>query len=209
MSINEKLLNLFQVARTVNSRLWWEIDKAESILSVTRLQGYITEHHKLSIEFYTVDEESHFVLGHLERSGQGGQIVRIYTLANLSPRWIRFVKIKELCQLLLDTAADMSTNAQDTLQRIVSDLVEVDAPENAIVLSEFLAEFLAIELVYELDQTRKDFAEIVDREAAISKIAKRLSIPEDIVDHCLNPASIAWREKWWKLVADRFPEPEL
>lgn len=209
-SVVERFRRLFETAECLNAALWGAAVAPEA-LSVQLLAEIVSEQRNVAIEFKLVKAqalENEHVLGHIERYDGGGRAV-IYIVRSATEVMKRAIGVKEVCQVALDGAEDFQPDGEDTLQRLVSDVPESDAPENFAVVSEEHAEILSWELLYPLELRQRDAKRIAetcktpaDMVEAYAAIAERLSIPIHIVETVLSPPWLAWSERWWRILAE-------
>jgi hypothetical protein len=192
----DKLKAAFEAAEQINASLWHSAVDPQ-YMSVDEFHEHVTEHHGVAATIKVVDVETEHVFGFIERYNDG--TTTIYIVKNLSLRWKRVVGTKELCQIVVDRQEDFSPDGQDTIQRLFASAVAIDlyAPENAALLSEYVAEVVAWELLYPHELRRADKARIDAGEITIADVATRLRLPSDIVSVVLSPPYLALCDKYW------------
>lgn len=197
-TIVEKLRAAFTAADKLNEALWHSgIESA--YMSVEEFAEHATKVCGVEINFKLVDVDTEHVYGHIERYDEGKRAT-IYIVKNISPRWKRVVGTKEICHIVLDAAEDMSVNGADTLERLVLPLIEHDAPENAAVRSENLAEICAWELLYPHEFRKRDIKRLDANETNLEALSHDYRIPAQITEMLLSPAYIQWCDRWWDYI---------
>ncbi len=200
-SIRDKIVLAFQAAEKINSALWGDgIDG--SYASIEELLDHVQAHFDVKVTIYAVDVEAWFIFGFIERFSEGREAT-IWLVKNIGSRWLRAVGTKELCQLVLDMPEDWSTNGLDTLRRLATStlMVELDAPENIAVRSEYLAEIVSWEILYPHEFRRRDAQALADGRTTRAALANRYKLPEELVEEILSPPYIDFCEKYWREVA--------
>lgn len=194
-SSRDKTLAIFGAAEKLNAALWHcGVDPA--FMSVDQLHQLVEENWKVSVSFELVDVETDHVRGFIERY-DAGCVAKIYIVKNMTPREKRLVGTKELCQVVLDQEPDWNTDGQDTLSRLVSTVVDFDAPENAAIRSEMAAQILAQELLYPHELRRADLAALEAGTVTLEELAGRYKIPVDAVEEVLAPSYLADCDRYW------------
>jgi len=193
-SLHNKLLKLFRIAAKLNESLWGAgIDSAS--MSPKQLAEHVTGIAGIELEYYAVDVENDHVFGFIEIY-ELGKKAKIYISKNISDRFKHAVIAKELCQPLIDTPDDWQTDGIDTLQKLLGQTIEIDAPEYIAYRSEALAERLSWELLYPFELRTKDLADGTPFEV----IAARVRLPLQIVELLLSPGDVAWCRRWWEVI---------
>lgn len=198
----DKLAMAFEVARKINHALWMGgVDP--QFLRVDDLQAHIAQTFNVQIDLEVVDVENDHVLGFIERY-DGGRRARVYLVKNIGPRQKRLVAVKELCHIAIDVAEDFSTNAIDTLERMVTVGLDQNAPENLALRSEHLAEMVAWELLYPHENRRADRESLARQETSKAALALQYKIPEDVIEMVLRGPYLDMCDKYWaKVHADQ------
>lgn len=194
----DKLALVFEVARKINEALWMGgVDP--QYMSIDELQDHICDSFGVEIDLAVVDVENDHVLGFIERY-EGGRRARVYLVKNMGPRQKRLVAVKELCHIAIDVEEDYSTNAIDTLERMVTVGLDKDAPENLAVRSEHLAEMVAWELLYPFENRQKDKEAMVAGQTTKAALAQQYKIPEHVIEMVLRTPYLDMCEKYWRKV---------
>ncbi len=194
----DKLVLVFEVARKINEALWLGCVDSRH-MSIDELQDHISETFDVKIDLALVDVENDHVLGFIERY-DGGRRARVYLVKNISPRQKRLVAVKELCHVAIDLDEDFSTDAIDTLERMVTVGLDPDAPENLAVRSEHLAEMVAWELLYPYEHREEDKNAIAAGTETVASLAQRYQIPEDVIEMVLRAPYMEMCKKYWQKV---------
>lgn len=198
MKLRDKLEVVFECARKINNALWMSgIDS--QYVRIDQLRAHIAETYGVEIDLEVVDVENDHVLGFIERY-EGGRRARVYLVKNMGPRQKRLVATKELCHIAIDSEEDFSTDAMDTLERMVTFGLDQDAPENAAVRSEVLAELVAWELLYPHENRRADKDGVLRGDIQLSTLAQRYQIPEHAIEMILRAPYLEMCDKYWALV---------
>lgn len=196
---SEKLLAAFTAARDLNLELWQKVIDPAS-MSIDDLHAVIEAKYNVRIALQTIDVEMDNVWGFIERYDHGRR-ADIYIVKNIPERWKRAVAAKELCHVVLDFEDDWNKDGLDTLQRLGSILLEPDAPENAAVRSEQIAEICAWELLYPHEFRGNDKAELDGGVTTIAALAARYQLPEEIIEEILTPPYLRSCDKYWRMVS--------
>jgi len=204
--IQEKLAAVFKAAAKINANLWLDGPGIDPIaMSVDEFAEHVERTHGVKVEFFEldVDELSH-VYGFIERYGAEGEVAKIYIAKSIGPRWIRFVGIKELCQIVLDTVADFQPDGEDTLERLVAPAsLDLNTDENIAVRSERVAEYLAFELAYPHELRLRDLKRLEAKEVTIAELGVHYKIPNHVVESVLSKPYIQFAQNWWNFIAQK------
>lgn len=205
-AIQEKLTAVFRAAAKINENLWNDGAGIDSIaMSVDEFAEHVERTHNVKVEFFEldVDEVSH-VYGFIERYGDKGEVAKIYIAKSIGPRWIRFVGIKELCQIVLDTVADFQPDGEDTLERLVAPAsLDINTDENTAVRSERVAEYLAFELAYPHEFRAQDLKRLEAKEVTIAELGVHYKIPNHVVESVLSKPYMKFAQDWWDFIAKK------
>ena len=190
-----KMLQVFVLARRVNHYYWLHTDAhgADESVSVENLQKIIGRLAQLRIRKLLVDFEGTSLRGNVERYEDR---VEIHVRKSLSDSWRRFTVVKELCHLLLDGEEDWSVDVVTTIADLLA-FSGFSGEETAEIRSEKLAEIMALELIYPIEDRRPDLASIADGKK-ISEIAASRKIPAIWIERGLNEDYLAACEGTWK-----------
>lgn len=197
-TIAEKFAAAFAAAEKLNAILWQHgVDSAA--MSVEAFAEHVSQEYGIDIEFRVIDVETKYVLGYVERYDNGKRAI-IYLVEPIGSRWRRLVGVKELCQLVLDSEDEFSTDAKDTLARLVTPTREIDRDENMVVRSEYTAEALAYELIYPHEYRKADKARLEAGDVTVAELGARYGIPGRVVEDVLADPYIQFADRWWHVV---------
>lgn len=197
MKHQEKLLLAFEVARTINEALWMSgVDP--QYVRVDQLQNHIAETWGVRIELYVVDVENDHVLGFIERYDDGK--AKVYLVKTIGNRQKRLVAVKELCHVAIDVQEDFSIDAIDTLERMVTFGLDIDAPENLALRSETLAEMVSWELLYPHEYRRRDKEALAQGTTTLALLAQKYQIPENTIALVLRGPYLDMCDQYWARV---------
>ncbi len=153
-------------------------------IELEKIQKIIAVKTKLEIVYQKRDWENRRILARLLRYKDKAIIETICGEGELNPCWLRFVRCKELCHLILDDEDSYTDNPE----QLVHELLEIGiviSPSKA-ALSETLAVIAAIELLFPL-AIRSQFKEMIRNEGfSVYKVAKILRIPESYVEKAIS-----------------------
>jgi hypothetical protein len=203
--IHEKLALVFKAAEKLNENLWLDGPGVDSAaMSVDEFKDHVEHTYNVTVEFFELDvDEIEHVYGFIERYGDNGQIAKVYIAKSIGPRWIRFVGIKELCQVVVDSpGADFRVDGEDTLQRLIAPgSPDINAEENTALRSETVAEYLAYELAYPHEMRVKDLKRLDARETTVADLGAQYKIPNHIVETVLSNPYMKFAQSWWDYIA--------
>lgn len=194
LTIAQKIEGGFELARQITESAWMKgVDPDK--LSIEELQEHISETFKVQIEVKLLDVEVKAVYGFIMRYDDGKRAC-VYIVKNISPRWKRLVGVKELCHVVVDIEEDWNPNGLDTLQRLMTQPLDIDAVENLAFRSEHIAELVALEIIYPHENRREDIA----AGAKTDLIAAKYKLPETIIQMVLSPVYMSMCDKYWRAV---------
>lgn len=194
LTISQKIEAGFELARQITEAAWMKGVDPEK-LSIDELRDHISEMFEVEIDMKLLDVEVEAVYGFIMRYDKGKRAC-VYIAKNIPPRWKRLVGVKELCHVVVDVEEDWNPNGLDTLQRLMTWTIDMDAEENLAVRSEHIAEMVALELIYPLENRREDIA----AGEKTDQIAAKYKLPEAIVQMVVSPAYLASCDKYWRAV---------
>lgn len=204
-AIHEKLAAVFRAAAKINENLWLDGPGVDSAaMSVDEFKDHVEHTYNVTVEFFELDvDEIEHVYGFIERYGDSGEIAKVYIAKSIGPRWIRFVGIKELCQVVVDKpGADFQVDGEDTLQRLVAPgSPDINAEENAALRSETVAEYLAYELAYPHELRVKDLKRLEAKTTTIADLGVHYKLPSHIVETVLSNPYMKFAQSWWDHIA--------
>ena len=201
--IQEKLTAVFRAAAKINENLWLDGPGIDSIaMSVDEFKEHIEGTYGVQVQFFELDvDDVDHVYGFIERYGDNGEIARVYIAKSIGPRWVRFVGIKELCQIVLDTPGlDFQPDGEDTLQRLVAPAPDINTGENVALRSELVAQYLAFEISYPHDLRLKDLKRLETKEVTVAELGVHYKIPNHVVEAVLSKPYIEFAQRWWDFI---------
>ncbi|WP_135212333.1 hypothetical protein [Vitreimonas flagellata] len=181
--------------------LYWthtEGDDALNRVSIENLQRIIELVTGLKVVKQEVDFDAERLRGNYERYADH-IIVRVR--ASLSPLWKRFTVVKELCHALLDDPSEFSPDGLKTIHDLVGFRGFTIDQVSGETQSERIAEIMALEVIYPLENRRRDAAEIKAKSTSIIDVAERRGVPPYWVGLATDDDYIANSEKLWDLIA--------
>lgn len=193
-----KIFEAFAAAKRVNHYYWMHTDGDDhqhSTVSIENIQKVIEIMVGETIEKKTVLKSSRFHRAFVERFN-GGKENKIYVTKGEPLEWQRFSVVKELCHILIDKSDDFQADPCITIEGMTSEpgfFVEGSANETD---SEQLAEMIAMELIYPLEDRRADLAS----EASFEQIALNRCVPDKYVYRGLEQKHFELCEKIWNLL---------
>lgn len=206
--IHAKLVAVFMAAAKINENLWLDGTGVDSAaMSVDEFKEHVERTYNVKVEFFELDvDEIEHVYGFIERYGDSGEVAKVYIAKSIGPRWIRFVGIKELCQIVVDApGVDFQVDGEDTLQRLVAPgSPDINAAENAALRSETVAEYLAYELAYPHEMRVRDLKRLDAKEVTIADLGAHYKVPNHIVETVLSNPYMKFAQSWWDHIA--FPD---
>jgi hypothetical protein len=123
----------------------------------------------------------------------------IYLRKDQPDDMMRFVCVKELCQIALDEQEDWSPVGTNTIETLVYEVVLDDLPP-PVTQSEYWAEIAAIELVYPFVYREVDAADIKNGKTTPKSLALYFHIPEFVIGIACHPKYARIATIGWKLV---------
>jgi hypothetical protein len=206
-AIHDKLAAVFRAAAKINENLWLDGPGINSTaMSVDEFAEHVEHTYKVQVEFFELDvDEIEHVYGFIERYGDSGEVAKVYIAKSIGPRWIRFVGIKELCQIVLDApGVDFQVDGEDTLQRLIAPASpDLNAEENGAVRSELVAEYLAYELAYPHELRVQDLKRLEAKEVTVAELGVHYKIPNHIVETVLAKPYMQFAQSWWNFIAKK------
>lgn len=204
---NEKLEVVFRKVKHIKEhmkRCCLAPDRAK--LSVEDLQWAISDMYDLKIEKFEVAFDGQFLHGLVERYEKRA---RILLRKDQVEDMMRFVSVKELCQVALDEAEDWSPAGTETLEGYGYEVALDLAGENEKrqlaerhIQSERLAEIAATELMYPFEFRAQDLADITAQKTTRKAIALHFHMPEFAVGRALGEQRMLLVQKFWAKVSD-------
>ena len=180
------LLNRLRVCRDVNHYYWAHLDGDANDGSVV-VPNLIKVAELLSgkaLEVHRVDFRAVHISSVLIRWSDGGLIL---VRADQSDDWVSFCTVKELCHFICDIEEEFQVDPLKSLNQIVEDSADtLLISKSPTEIAEELAEMMALELLYPLENREEDVRLISDK-ASISEIAKKRKIPSSYLERALNP----------------------
>lgn len=159
----------------------YHVDGESHRLSVDTLRSSVADMYGLDIELYEVITSSRRVLGNVERYTDGKAIILVKS--QLDDATKRFVAVKELCHLMIDEQDDWSSSGATTLRemKVEFDSIKkngegVGNPSRSQV-SEVLAWFAAIALMYPCEFHAADKARVDNEETTVARLALYHDMP--------------------------------
>jgi hypothetical protein len=170
---------------------------APGYVTIKQFTTLVKQLKDVEIEIKEVNVETKFLMGFVERTN-GGKKCTIYVGKNAKPREKRVALAKELCQILCDTQADFSPNGLDTLERLCTNIYDIDAAENVAYRSEVVAENVVIEVLYPLQYRNEDHSLVKLGRATVEDIADHYNLPVILVQKALADPFHSQSQKFWE-----------
>jgi Zn-dependent peptidase ImmA (M78 family) len=198
VSTAAKIQAAFELARRLHEALWMKAIDPQ-YLSVDELRDVVSDEFAVQIEIKLLDVETKAVYGFIERYADG-QKACVYIVKNIPVRWKRLVGVKEICHVVVDEREDWNPDGYDTLQRLVTGPLDLEAEENAAFRSEHIAELVATELLYPFENRKADRLAVAEGRLTVELLAGRYRLPVQIIERVLTPAYMSMCEKQWAAV---------
>lgn len=200
-----KLIEAFRRAKSVTHYYWEHTPHSGAAMSVENIQHIIELMTRLKVEKFSVDFPGNVIRGNYERYADRAVI---HVRKSQSPEWVRFTIVKELCHVLIDKDADFSTDAEATIRELVeySGLATGDHMSN-VMLSERIAEIIALELVYPFEYRDQDAAAVAAG-AQHSAIAATRLVPSIWIQRALSKPYLESCRSYWAAITSE-PTPPL
>jgi len=179
---SKRLKVLFRKAAQVEAEIRAYVIAGDKIpVSVEDIQSTVGMMYTLTIEKHIVPVNTTYLQSMMLRYANGR--IRILVKAALPHDEKRFAVCKEISHVIMDEQEDWSLEVLNT----ITNLIEVSrldiqtegkstAPNGAII-TEKLAAYLAIELLYPHDLREADFVALEKGETSFAKLALRYEIP--------------------------------
>jgi Zn-dependent peptidase ImmA (M78 family) len=198
-SVLIKMIQCFVWAGRVNHYYWLytDADDTDGSVSVENLQIIIGRKAGLHITKRLVDFEGTTLRGNIERY-EDHAIINVR--ASQSENWQRFTVVKELCHVLLDTADDWSTDVVETIAGLLA-FSRLTGDESPAIRSEKLAEVMALELIYPLEERREDRA-FIQAGGKVSDLADKRKVPPLWIERGISDWYYEACEETWKVIGD-------
>ncbi|GAB5509186.1 MAG: hypothetical protein Rhims3KO_05870 [Hyphomicrobiales bacterium] len=111
--------------------------------------------------------------------------------------WQRFIAVKEACHIAIDGHEDWQADGVVTVEELINDLrSESSGAPIYEVQSEYLAEIVAIELLYPFEFRQVD----LESGKAASELADEYQVPTYVVELALSSSHIKLAEVFWAVV---------
>lgn len=189
------MIQCFLWAGRVNHYYWLhtDADEADGSVSIENLQAVIARKAGIFVSKRLVDFDGTSLRGNIERYDE---YVIVNVRASQSEYWQRFTVVKELCHVLLDTQEDWSTDVVATIVGLLA-FSSLNGEESAVIRSEKLAEVMALELIYPLEDRREDRA-YLQAGGKISDLAEKRKVPplwieRGVADWYYESCEEAWK----------------
>ena len=165
-------------------------------VSIDDLHYVVQQFTGLEISIFDVDFESTLLRGMVERFEDN--TARISIKRGQSQDLKRFVTAKELCQLAIRTDSHWSSSGVATLDAMVFAGAIGNGKEGSSadlsVQSEYLAEFMAYEILYPDEFRANDLAGLKDGTQTLVRIANYFDVPSFVVSVALSKRYRDFRE---------------
>lgn len=201
-----KVLNAFYAAKRVHHYYWMHTDGDDHVsrtVSIENIQRIIEVLTGSSIEKEEIDEESEFHRAFIERYN-GGQVCKIWIMAGEPESWKRFAAVKEMCHVLIDGEEDFQSDPCKTIGGLKDGGGILDEHSTPEADSEYLAEIIAMELIYPLEFRRDDRKRLKEG-ATLEELAADRNVPAKYIS---LGASDTWYEvclNIWRSLKDVEP----
>lgn len=161
----------------------------EPALNPDDLHWAVQDVYKLDIEILEVPFAAEHTGGTVERYRDRAKIL---IRSDLPVSMKRFIAVKELAHIAVDSEDDWSTSGVETIKSLLTEweLVEKNGdghlnPERPLA-SELLAEIAAIEMMYPFEYRGSDLEKLQRGETSFTKIALEHDMPEFAVETALH-----------------------
>lgn len=206
-----KVVNAFYAAKRVNHYYHMHTsgdDIASQRVSVENIHTIIELLTGLTIQKSEVDVESEFHRALVERyvdAGTEKKVNAIYVIGGESSAWKRFATVKELCHILIDTDEDFQPDPCVTIANMKDTPQFLEEHNPPATDSEYLAEVIAMELIYPLEHRREDIKSLEAGKTTIEAIAEHRDVPLKYVSLGVTNGHFETCVMIWKSLKDVDP----
>ncbi|WP_431298317.1 hypothetical protein [Tabrizicola sp. BL-A-41-H6] len=198
-----KLVNAFYAAKRVNHYYHMHTSGDELVnqrVSVENIHKIIELLTDLVIEKDEVDVESEFHRAFVERyvDQAGNKVNKIHVIKSEASWWKRFACVKELCHILVDTEEDFQPDPCVTIGNMKETPHFMEEHTSPEADSEYLAEVIAMELIYPLEHRREDIMMLEQASTTIEAISERRDVPRKYVSLGVTNGHFETCVKIWK-----------
>ena len=166
-------------------------------VSLEDLSYAVEQLYELKVRTQKVDVNTRYIRGAVEFYPDR---IEIYLLSNLDNAAARFVFAKELGQLILKDAENVTDDPVALIDGLIQDQrLRGAAQARADVLSEQIAYIVAIELLFPFELRTHVRKRIEDGESTLADEATRLDIPEYVVELAISNGYAAVTLAMWGL----------
>lgn len=160
-------------------------------------------YYGVGIEFYlSPDLKDELLRGVYLRNGKK---VHIYIDRSLSEDWIKYIQVKEMCNLILGDDEYMTQDPAVLLELMIyeeSSPLEGDAPLDLV--SDFWAKYAAHEFLFPYEYREKAKQSISAGEEDLFSLGQHYGVPEHVVELCLSePYNALCKDAWDEIHAER------
>ena len=171
-------------------------------ISIDDLVYAFEARYGVKIEFYlSPDLKDELLRGMYLRNGTK---VSIYIDRALSEDWIKYIQVKEMCNLILGDDEYMTQDPAALLELMIyeeSTPLDGDAPLDLV--SDFWAKYAAHDFLFPFEFRVDAKAKIVAGDEDLFSLAQHYGVPEHVIDLCLSePYSNLCQDAWDIIAAE-------
>lgn len=194
-----RIIKAFVLAKSVNHYYWLHAPAEDQNVRIENLARVVAMMSGLRIEKRLVPTGGGIIRGLTERYPDRAVIL----VRKEQPLvWQRYTTIKELCHIVYDGDGDFEPDPTKTLEQLVMRRsLDLDEEGSPALMSERLAEIMALELAYPLEFRRVDVAAIRNGSTVDDLVALR-DVPAVHIERALGEQYIEACEGVWQSLAE-------
>lgn len=203
----KEMVRCFVLAKHVDHNYWWHTPTEEGArILVENVQKVVSKMTGVEIEKEIVDIEENSIRGFIDRyPGKA----KIFITSGQSIPWQKFSVVKELSHILYDMEDSYEPDPDVTMDQLLQYVGPfLDGEMSAALLSEHIAEILAMEIYYPLEFRTEDHKFLKDG-GDISELVEKRQVPQLIIERCTNEKYIESCKKIWAEFVLDIPTPRL
>lgn len=196
-----KILKCFTLAKKVNHYYWLHTPDSSPRPKIENIERVVEVMTGLRIDKKEVKTGGSIIRGLTERYEDSALIL---IRADQPLEWKKYTTVKEYCHLVYDDEAEFEPNPLETLEQLVMRRgLDLDETLSPAIISERIAEIMALEIIYPVELRQQDAATLKDGGArAMDDLVKLRHVPAVHIESAVRPTYLESCLGIWKILPD-------
>jgi hypothetical protein len=194
-----KIVKCFMLAKKVNHYYWLHTPDGSPRPKIENIERVVEAMTGLKIEKKEVETHGSIIRGLTERYDDRALIL---IRSDQPLEWKKYTAVKEYCHLVYDSQDEFEPNPLETLDQLVMRRgLDLDEAVSPAIISERIAELMALEIIYPLEVRAEDAAALKSGGSKVmDDLVKLRHVPAVHIESAVREAYIESCQALWKML---------